>query len=158
MDVRGWIYIITNPAMPGLVKVGYSTKDPTIRAKELGTTGNPHPYRVIYDALVVGPYTAEQRLHSALAHYQEAKEWFRCDARVVINTVRTILRDDILLEKLGLADPAAMSRMDNNGSSTKSSECRVIGCTDVPTEEYQRVWLCEDHAAAVRRGVVFPLK
>ena len=26
--LKGWIYVISNKALPGLVKVGYSTKDP----------------------------------------------------------------------------------------------------------------------------------
>jgi hypothetical protein len=40
--MRGWIYVISNNSMPGLVKVGYSMKDPEERAKELDHTGTPH--------------------------------------------------------------------------------------------------------------------
>jgi hypothetical protein len=35
MAIRGWVYVIFNEAMPDLVKVGYSTKDPNLRAEEL---------------------------------------------------------------------------------------------------------------------------
>ncbi|HPA47526.1 MAG TPA: GIY-YIG nuclease family protein [bacterium] len=42
--MKGWVYIIANKAMPGLVKVGYSMKDPELRAAELNNTGSPHPY------------------------------------------------------------------------------------------------------------------
>ena len=28
MVIRGWVYVIVNRAMPNLVKIGYSTKDP----------------------------------------------------------------------------------------------------------------------------------
>jgi len=59
MSVRGWIYIITNKSMPGLVKIGYSLKDPIIRASELAHTGSPHPYAVEYDVLVVEPRTLD---------------------------------------------------------------------------------------------------
>ncbi len=45
-NVRGWVYVITNAAMPGLVKVGYSLKDPSLRARGLGNTGAPHQYEV----------------------------------------------------------------------------------------------------------------
>jgi len=37
--MKGWVYVITNKAMPSLVKVGFLTKDPGLRAKELGNTG-----------------------------------------------------------------------------------------------------------------------
>lgn len=47
--MRGWVYIITNKSMPGLVKIGYTMKDPELRAAELYNTGSPHPYKVDYD-------------------------------------------------------------------------------------------------------------
>ena len=31
----GWVYILTNPSMPGLVKIGLTTRNPTARAAEL---------------------------------------------------------------------------------------------------------------------------
>jgi T5orf172 domain len=49
MNIRGWVYIISNPAMPGLLKVGFSRKDPQLRALEHDTTGCPQPYSVKYD-------------------------------------------------------------------------------------------------------------
>jgi hypothetical protein len=51
--MKGWVYIITNKAMPNILKIGYSTKDPEIRANDLHTTGVPYRYVVEYDALVV---------------------------------------------------------------------------------------------------------
>ena len=57
--MKGWIYIISNKAMPGLIKVGYSLKDPIGRAAELGT-GSPYPYTVEYEALVDHPKKIEK--------------------------------------------------------------------------------------------------
>ena len=77
--MRGWVYIISNKSMPGLVKVGYSMKDPEERAEELDHTGTPHPYVVEYDILIEGElYQVEQRIHHNLSCYLEGKEWFRC--------------------------------------------------------------------------------
>jgi hypothetical protein len=65
--------------MPGLVKVGYSTKDPTLRVKELDGTGIPTPFQVIYWALVNEPFAIEQSLHSHLKSYRvsEQREFFK---------------------------------------------------------------------------------
>lgn len=71
--MKGWVYIITNKAMPKVLKVGYSTKDPELRANELHTTGVPHRYVVEYDALVEQPYKVEQRTHALLAFFNEKK-------------------------------------------------------------------------------------
>jgi hypothetical protein len=89
MSVRGWVYVITNKAMPGLVKVGYSTKDPMLRAKELDGTGVPHAFEVIYDALVSNPREVEQKAHKLLSESREAKEWFHCSIEAALQAIRS---------------------------------------------------------------------
>ena len=37
---------MSNPAMPGLLKVGFTTDTPDVRARELYTTGVPLPFKV----------------------------------------------------------------------------------------------------------------
>lgn len=98
MLVKGWVYIITNMAMPDLVKVGFSMKDPVLRASELGHTGNPHPYEVRYECLVFSPRDVEQRAHSRLSRFREGKEWFRCDLDVAIAQIREAVSGNILVE------------------------------------------------------------
>ena len=66
MTIRGWIYVMTNKSMPGLVKIGFSTKDPTLRAGKLGT-GSPGKYEIVYDVLVYEPQSIEQRVHKEVA-------------------------------------------------------------------------------------------
>lgn len=95
---RGWVYVITNPAMPGLVKIGYSLKDPLLRAKELNHTGAPHPYVVRYDALVHEPRNLEQVLHQRLEQQREGKEWFRISVLDAVQHIRLVAADKILLE------------------------------------------------------------
>ena len=84
--------------MPGLVKVGFSTKDPQVRADELNHTGIPHPYVVEYDIVVKNPYGIEQRVHSKLFAVREAKEWFRCSVAEAISAVQGVAGEGILLE------------------------------------------------------------
>ena len=77
---RGWLYVLTNPVMPGLVKVGFSTKMVEARLAELHTTGVPLPFEVAFAALVRSPRQAEKRVHAALAAHRVSKdrEFFRC--------------------------------------------------------------------------------
>lgn len=121
MAVRGWVYVITNQAMPGLVKVGYSTKDPVLRAEELGSTGVPHPFEVVFDALVNSPREVEQRAHLRLAGRRERKEWFRCSASEAISAIR-VEAQEILQEALHRPDLVSMDevllRRANSVSST----------------------------------------
>ena len=64
--MKGYVYIISNRSMPGIYKVGYTLKDPELRAKELESTGVPHPFVVDYEILVDDPYTLEQKIHKSL--------------------------------------------------------------------------------------------
>lgn len=75
-SARGWVYVISNKAMPGYSKIGYSMKDPDLRAIELGNTGSPHPYQVEFDILVSAPRALERSMHRLLSHKNAGKEWF----------------------------------------------------------------------------------
>jgi len=88
--MKGWVYVISNKGMPDWVKVGYSTKDPALRAKELNNTGSPHPYLVDYESLIEEPYQIEQKTHKVLSEYREGKEWFRCCAEVAIAAIKQV--------------------------------------------------------------------
>lgn len=86
--MKGWVYLISNPAMPGLIKVGHSTKDPELRAQELNNTGAPTPYSVEYEMLVEDPYRIEQQAHKALGSFREGREWFRCSCEEAIAAIQ----------------------------------------------------------------------
>lgn len=86
--MKGWVYVISNKAMPGILKVGYTMKDPQLRANELYHTGAPHQYEVDYEALVDNPYNVEQSAHLTLIKSQEGKEWFRCSLEEAISAIR----------------------------------------------------------------------
>jgi hypothetical protein len=96
--MKGWVYVITNKAMPGLAKIGYSSKDPQLRAKEFDGTGSPHPYVVEYELLVHDPRDIEQRVHKTLGNCREGKEWFRCSIFCAVEAIRTVAGDAKLLE------------------------------------------------------------
>lgn len=102
--MKGWVYIITNRAMPDLVKVGFSTKDPELRAAELNNTGSPHPYTVEYEILVDNPHAVEKQAHKLLRHRHDGKEWFRCDAEEAIIAIKQSAGVGLILENFKGAD------------------------------------------------------
>lgn len=102
--MKGWVYVISNRAMPGLVKIGYSTKDPELRADELDHTGVPHPYLVEYELLINEPYQIEQKTHKLLFAKREAKEWFRCTPEEAVVAIKQIAGDAPITETYKRAD------------------------------------------------------
>ncbi len=110
--MRGWIYIITTKAMPDLLKVGFTLKDPNLRAQELGRTGLPHPYVVEYEVLAVHPRAIEQKVHAILAASREGREWFRCSVPDAIAAIQGVAGSNAILEKIRnirKADPSSDS-------------------------------------------------
>ena len=111
--MKGFVYVMSNKAMPGLVKIGYSTKHPEIRADELDGTGLPHKFIVEYCAFVDEPYFFEQTAHKALARYNEGKEFFRIPVETAITCILDIAEDTetrLLYEEGDLESRAAAKR------------------------------------------------
>lgn len=61
------VYILTNEAMPGLIKIGRTDNDKLdVRIKQLDTTGVPLPFECFYAVKVENATAIEQRLHEGL--------------------------------------------------------------------------------------------
>jgi hypothetical protein len=76
------VYIFTNEAMPGLCKIGYTTRnDVKERAKELYTTGVPYPFQIHYACQVTNGKNVETILHKLFAEYRinNNREFFEAD-------------------------------------------------------------------------------
>lgn len=82
----GFVYIIINPAMRGLVKIGLTERTPKARAKELRGTGVPDDFVVVYDELVTDCEAVERRLHQRFDdyRYQPNREFFQIPVREAI--------------------------------------------------------------------------
>lgn len=109
--MRGWVYIISNPAMPGLIKIGHSLKDPNLRAQELNNTGSPHPYRVEYEMLIESPAQVEYAAHRALSSQREGREWFRCSREEAVAAIQRVAEGRAVLENFIGADREKAERL-----------------------------------------------
>jgi T5orf172 domain-containing protein len=61
----GFVYIMINPAMRGMVKIGLTKQTSKARAQGLRTTGVPDDFIVVYDELVTDCELAYRWLSSA---------------------------------------------------------------------------------------------
>lgn len=96
--MKGYVYIISNKAMPGIFKIGFTLKDPVLRAQQLNSTGIPHPFVVEYEILVDEPHDLEQRVHKILQEFNENKEWFRCSFAQAVQVIHTCYQGRIYYE------------------------------------------------------------
>lgn len=64
---QGYLYVLSNESMPGLVKIGRTERQPETRAHELRTTGVPHPFRLEVAISVPDSVAAEAQVHRLLS-------------------------------------------------------------------------------------------
>lgn len=88
----GKIYALVNSSMPGLVKIGKTTRGSKSRANELHTTGVPTPFIVLYEVDVADCDEAEHHMHEVLAGFRvsERREFFRVEPKIAIDAMTAI--------------------------------------------------------------------
>src|SRR5437870_3646928 len=89
----GFVYILTNPAIPEFVKVGKTTSTPRARAKQLSAaTGVPAPFAVAWSTFVADCEAVERLAHAALhaARLRNNREFFRLPVEAAIRAVEVV--------------------------------------------------------------------
>jgi len=88
----GYIYILTNKYVPGLVKVGFTNRDPHTRADELSNvTGVPGKWKVFHSWKLEDAYEAEQEIFSDLNRYHETGEFLKLQPDDAIEKISVVL-------------------------------------------------------------------
>ena len=84
--ISGWVYVLSNECMPGIYKIGMTTTDPEMRAKEISqATGVPTPFTVVRAYFSENPREDELIIHEELADYRfnPNREFFKCPLAVI---------------------------------------------------------------------------
>jgi hypothetical protein len=92
MPNGGHIYVLINPSIEGLVKIGKTTGDPKERTRELSAaTGVPTPFILAFDAYFEDCSRAEQYVHTAMERrgyrVAENREFFRAPLNEAIKVI-----------------------------------------------------------------------
>ena len=120
----GFIYIMSNPAHPGLLKIGQTSKDPLVRRKELSTTGVPEEFVIEYQALVSDYRRQEKYIHQKLSkvRHSDRKEFFSISVPDAINVIREQCGDKIKYEEVIHTTPEEFNKL----ASKKSKKGTLI--------------------------------
>ena len=94
----GCVYILRNPAMPGLIKIGYTTRTAEDRARELyeGALGVPKPFVVVHINDCEEPRELEATVHKRLAEYRinDNREFFKYPADDAYQLVKYLHKEN----------------------------------------------------------------
>jgi len=89
----GFIYILVNPFIPGMVKIGYSTGVPIERAKRISqSTGVPTQFAVVHEVQVGSCEDAEREIHAELDKFRvnSKREFFAVSVKEAIEIVEKV--------------------------------------------------------------------
>jgi hypothetical protein len=95
------VYVLTNSAMPGLVKIGYTTQDDAnSRIVQLYTTGVPVPFELEYACKVQNAEEVERALHVAFSpqRINPKREFFKIDPEQAIAILKLLHTEDATAE------------------------------------------------------------
>lgn len=95
------VYLLTNPAMPGLVKIGYTNQDDAhVRIAQLYSTGVPVPFEIKFVCRVDNAEEVEKALHIAFGpnRINPKREFFKIDPDQAIAILKILHKDDVTKE------------------------------------------------------------
>src|ERR1035437_945889 len=89
-----FIYVLENPSMPGLVKIGRTDRCVSERVSELSShTGVPTGFSVVKEYAVANSVEAERIIHERLSDYRVAdnREFFKMEAEDATDIIESML-------------------------------------------------------------------
>lgn len=87
----GTVYVLSNPEIPGVVKIGHTTRSPTERARELSGTSVPGEYKVSYETKVDRPEKVEKEVHRKLSNHRASSgEFFEVSPRRAAKVIEEV--------------------------------------------------------------------
>jgi len=87
------VYVLTNPAMPGLIKIGKTTQlEVDDRMKQLYSTGVPVPFDCAFACQVKDASEVEKSLHFAFGNHRvnPNREFFKIEPERVIAVLKLL--------------------------------------------------------------------
>jgi hypothetical protein len=118
----GYIYVLSNPTMPGLVKIGFTNRDVKERAGELSAaTGVPQPFEIEYHCLT---RDVEEIESSVQAHFASkrvpGKEFFSVELVEAVELIDSLVKNvepDRFCRRT-MSTPSEEKVLNNRGAET----------------------------------------
>jgi T5orf172 domain len=98
--IKGYVYVLSNPRMPGLLKIGCTTRPVEERVQGLnGAAGVPEPFVVEAYFRSPSPDEHEALIHRKLATQRvKGKEFFEVDLSVALRIVEEVVQSGAAYE------------------------------------------------------------
>ena len=127
-----FVYVLTNEAMPGYIKIGMTTQPVEQRMTALDSTGVPLPFECYYAARVDNMAKVEKALHEAFGDHRvrKSREFFQLDpykAKVILEllAIEEVTPRDEVVDSADDAIALAKARKDRSNFTFSKAEVPV---------------------------------
>ena len=154
-----FVYILTNHAMPGIIKIGLTENPVTERLLQLDTTSVPIPFQCFYAARVEDNRRVERALHIAFGDFRVRanREFFRMDPFRVKAILEVLALEDVTPrdETVGSPDDIkAMTVVEKKSGKFKFSTANVpVGSTLNFVKDFELTAVVQDDATVLFDGL-----
>jgi hypothetical protein len=116
-----YVYILTNEAMPGIIKIGLTENPVSERVLQLDTTSVPVPFQCYYAARVEDHKKVEKALHTAFGDFRVRpnREFFRMDPFRVKAILEVMAIEDVTPKNELVAAPEDAIALRSTGSNAR---------------------------------------
>lgn len=94
-EIPGYIYVLSNPSMPGIIKIGRTSREPKIRLRELNSaTGVAMPFKLEYAARTYWPAASEKFIHQSISglRVNSKREFFKMNTQDAVKLCKQATR------------------------------------------------------------------
>ena len=94
----GWLYVISSPSLPGLVKIGCTRRlNPALRVRELSSSSLPEPYHAHCFVFSDDCFELENNIHKYFdkERVNPDREFFRIEPKEAIDVLKEIFNVDV---------------------------------------------------------------
>lgn len=93
--VSGYVYVFKKESMPGILKIGMTTRTVEERIGELNGTNVPTPFQLVLKMWSQQPDIDEALVHERLQEYRvsTSREFFRCEEDVALRVMKEVMNE-----------------------------------------------------------------
>ena len=157
-----FVYILTNEAMPGMIKIGLTENPVNERVLQLDTTSVPVPFQCYYAAKVEDHKKVERALHTAFGDFRVRpnREFFKMDPFRVKAILEVLALEDVTPKEELVASPEdskALRRVSKSGKFRFSTANIPIGAELSFVKDFSLKAIVQDDSTVLFQGSMHSL-
>ena len=108
-----------------MLKIGFTTRTPEHRAKEMAGTHSPLPYKVEYKLYCPLAKDSERAVHRIIQHTRIGKEWFNCSLLSAIEAIQRVGGPEAVAKQLAQLEERRQERVEAEKTRRQEEELRI---------------------------------